>query len=286
MYLYFPDTPRTNNITCSKILAAFLKGRVPVENRSRKLRWMKLDRPLFWVQSYQQDKLSCNEAWHTNRQHTKRCKAVETYKYQLLQRVRAQDKEVSGAFSYIVLSDLDDRCVCCKNYIYWGSHFPSVGISVMLEFGWESDLLATTVGEEWLFCVLWEQTATGPSYFTERSATCVAYVDVFDEVLMPIFQEGHSDGISYCPSSMEYLCIFTSLVGRDLNRKPAHKLLATDGPDTALTRPCHLNGRHDCTRWPHSNWFAEMVPLAVLELIGRLSPTTWPYTTWLADMTL
>lgn len=82
----------------------------------------------------------------TNRQCTKRCKTVETYKYQLLQHVRAQDKEVSGAFPYIVLSNLDDRCVCCKNYIYWRSHFPSVGISIMLEFGWQSDPLAKTVG--------------------------------------------------------------------------------------------------------------------------------------------
>jgi len=101
---------------------------------------------------------------------------------------------------------------------------------------------------------------------------------------MPIFQERYPDGINYCFSSMEYLCIFTSLVGRYLNRKLAHKLFATDGPDTALSLEWqtwlyhvasqHLNCRHDCTTWPHSTCIADMtVPRGLTALVLQ----TWLY---------
>jgi hypothetical protein len=46
------------------------------------------------------------------------------------------------------------------------------------------------------------------------------HFDVFDEVLVSVFQKGYPDGIGYCSSSMECPCIFTSLEGRNLNRKP------------------------------------------------------------------
>jgi hypothetical protein len=131
---------------------------------------------------------------------------------------------------------------------------------------------------------------------------------------MPIFQEGYPDGISYCSSSMDYLWIFTSLVGRDLNRKPAHRLFATDSPDTALslewqTWLYHVASQHlNCRGCPTgclSNWLAGTAPYMALQLglvqrywqiwnyslasyndIGRYGTITWPYTTSLADMAL
>jgi hypothetical protein len=89
---------------------------------------------------------------------------------------------------------------------------------------------------------------------SDWAATCAAFVDVFDQVLVPIRQERYPDGIGYCSSSMECPRIFLSLVGRDLNRKLAHKLFGTDDPDMALSALSTLSlaGRHDCTTWPHS----------------------------------
>jgi len=85
-----------NDKTFSKTLAAFLKGRVPVKNHSRKLRWMKLDRPLFRVQSYQQDKLSGNEAWHRPTVHKRDAKLLKRNKCQLLQHVKSPRQGSQG----------------------------------------------------------------------------------------------------------------------------------------------------------------------------------------------
>jgi hypothetical protein len=165
-------------------------------------------------------------------------------------------------------------------------------------------------GQVWLFCVLWESIAIGPSSYIERAATCVAFVHVFDEVLIPIRQEGYPDGIGYCSSSMECPRIFLSLAGRDLNWKPAHTFF---GPDTALSEPIicwqtwlyHVASQHmncgDGTICCLSNCLADTaLPISLIPLDWQIwpfylayttwltdfVPSTWLYTTWWADMAI
>jgi len=164
----------------------------------------------------------------TKRQRTKTCKACWNLQVPIA--------DVNGAFSCIVLSNLYDRCFLLQKLyllrkplsICWHKH----NVRFWLRFRSACNDCRRKSG---CFVFCGNKTAIGPYYFTERAATYVAYFDVFDEVLKPIFQEGYSNGMSNCSSSMEYLCISTSVFGRDLSRKPAHKLFATEGPDMALS---------------------------------------------------
>jgi hypothetical protein len=134
-----------------------------------------------------------------------KCLKFKSYKYQLLQHATAQDKEVCHTFCYDFLSrHEDDKLLAAKivfsdeatfhllgninahNLGIWGSNNPHE----VIEHTRDSPKLN-------VFCALAKQNVFGPFFFAKHTVTGIMYLDMLEEIFMPILEEKSSDDILF-----------------------------------------------------------------------------------------